>query len=489
MSATLITAFKAADIALDGIQRIQKIYETATKMTDRNQSYIEQSALVRVEPACLVDMQLRGSDIIQDIQANCLNMFSGFYTQAITVAMANKEIDVTSVMAPFNINAASKVGNVKWETTKQLPQTMALAQAKIYVEDKLKQAGVTQSTASLESFRDARVQTELEYQRILPSFEDFTKTKHSFISIRQDLNKQRINPFTGVVRGYTYAKSSEALSSEADNNNPAQANNANTGTDDKKKPLNYGSAVGEMKTTDFNATNQSLSKVIDETNIMGKIISITITDRKQDPNEGDNPGKVYFPKVTIPVGIRLITGYIKNTFLVDLLSFGQKDVEELDRKIAHKLGKLNYFSDVILCRDLYRQFRRDLIKDKSGHLKTMLKDKTDASLFRMTSFGKNTSGYITSIAVLTSETARMLEENLAIRLSDATKRNKLMDITGMLLMVIVNEDHRMCKFYFHSIEKGLDATYQDLKKASKKEGLDVANISHMLSMGQAPRLM
>lgn len=221
---------------------------------------------------------------------------------------------------------------------------------------------------------------------------------------------------------------------------------------------------------------QAIKEIKDETRLsVGKMIPVTIREKGLDGN---------VKEMVIPVAIHLVGGYLRSDYLVDLLAI--KDTSAIDRKIAYKSGKLSFFADIIFCRDLYTQFRRNLIRDKSGYFKTNLSNKSQTAIDQILSGKKRTTG-ITTITVVSAQTAKAIEDKLYIKLDKFADRNSFFVQSGLMIMVVVDDDYRMVKFYFHDVEKPLEATFNDIKKAAKNDP-NITDIITALSMGQAPRL-
>ena len=280
---------------------------------------------------------------------------------------------------------------------------------------------------------------------------DYSKLSTAYVNVKQGagfesykdyqnaINKSRYNPFTGEYRVYKQ-NSQEGISQEAESE-----------------------LVGSLK------------EIKDDSKLtVGKLIVIDITSDQQKAS------------LKVPVAIRLMTGYLKSPDLVQLLSFGSKDITALDREIGYKTGRLSFWKDIVLCNDLYTQFRKNLMKDKTGYFKSTL-DKQNASVKNHILTGGKYSAAISSVTVLSSTTAKALEENLTIKLGNFQQRNKLMQTTGMMILAIVDENYRMVEIYLHSVEKSIQASFSDLKKASNKDN-SVADIMTALTMGNAPRL-
>lgn len=324
--------------------------------------------------------------------------------------------------------------------------TLSLIDKEVKVSDKIgafgtktgaqgeNSAKITKSDI-LNVFKDSAIETI----DAITSTEEFTPMTYRFIN--ESLDKGRINPFTKETH------------------------------------------VSSLESKDGDLVN-ALKEVKDEGRLsVGKIIGITIRDKQKISDKDGNVKEVVY-ETMVPIGVRLMTGFIRNDHMLDLLAI--KDLSALERQIGYSTGRLSLIKDIIFCRDLYHQFRKNLIIDKNGYLKTTLNNRAQTVVDQIHTGKKRTTG-ITSIAVMASSTAKAIEGRMNIKLDKFSQRTQFMEQTGMMIMAIVDEDYRMVKFYFHSIEKALESSYSDLKRASKTEP-NIGEMIQALSMGNAPRL-
>ena len=253
------------------------------RLQQSNKSFVEQTKLVRIEPSCLVDMSLRGADMLADLQATLLNLFSGFYVQAIAIAMSGKEVNVASQLAPFVIDS-TKIANkdIKTDLAKKVLNTVVNKTA----EMAMAQEDFTDATAKYLKQKD--YQGHLS-SVVAQSVESYLVKQNSYQGLKASLESFDKNLFTGRVR--------DTVSQEGRDEN-----------------------VTGVKT--------SLDSILDDRFAVGKVVNVQISETKKDED------KEVTKTVIVPIGIRMMTGYVRNNHLVELLSFGQKDISELDRKMA-----------------------------------------------------------------------------------------------------------------------------------------------------------
>lgn len=368
-------------------------------------SLVELSQVVRVEPNCLVDANLRTSECITDTLQTVLSLFSSFYVQAVTISLNNMQVRVNEKLEPFGTRAP-----------------------------KIKNLLSTAMDKAIEIANDAATVKNTAIA-VKQGFESFS----TYRELNKALANKDYNPFT-------------------------------------KENKIYKQTSQEAAPVDSSALQANLKEVKDDSKLsIGKMVVITIS-------KDDNTGK----GLNVPIAIRLMTGYVKGPDLVQLLSFGSKDISAIDREIGYKTGRLSFWKDIVGCRDLYDQFRRNLMKDKTGYFKANLDNQSAAMKGHIITGQKYTSA-ISATTVLSAPSAKALEENLGIRLSNYQQRNKLMQTTGMMIMAVVDESYRMVEIYLHSVERPMQLSFNDLKRASGKDS-NVNDIMSALIMGNAPRL-
>ena len=151
-----------------------------------------------------------------------------------------------------------------------------------------------------------------------------------------------------------------------------------------------------------------------------------------------------------------------------------------------KSGRRKLVEDGIFACDLIREHRKTLMKDKSGMYAEILKRAGRNRLSGVLSLNPSVAT-ASNIVVLSKEDARVLEGTVRGKLKDYRTRKPIFDNSKLMLMVVVDDGFDMVNIYYDGIEQGTKLSVRDAKTLNKGNNLDVAEITRLLMLGQAPR--
>lgn len=225
---------------------------------------------------------------------------------------------------------------------------------------------------------------------------------------------------------------------------------------------------------DTAAINQkSLDVLSTSTNLsVGKMFNVEIN------SEGNS--------ASIPVSVRLMSVPIDPSTLNNILSYAQKDNSMKERFYGMKSGRLSFIKDGILCRDLIREHRKTLINDRSGVYAEIVKRANKNKISGMLSMNPSVAT-ASNIVLMSSDTARQLEVEIGGRLKDASLRQRMFDKTYLMILVVIDPDYKMIRFYYDGISTHTELSFNDVKNLNKNGAMDVGEVLRTLQLGQSPR--
>lgn len=206
---------------------------------------------------------------------------------------------------------------------------------------------------------------------------------------------------------------------------------------------------------------------------VGKLLKVTL--------KGDNNNSI-----DIPVAVRLLVNSIATEPLIHILSIGSKDNSLKERYHSWRSGEISFWKDLILCSDLIDEHRRTLIKDTSGLYSQILARSKGNTLSGLIS-GNMSVATASNIAVISSDTAAMLEARIAGRLSNFQVRQKIFEKTYLMLMAVIDKERDRVTFYHRGIPTSTSLNNRELK-ASNKSGPDISDILNAYRAGTSPSL-
>lgn len=191
-------------------------------------------------------------------------------------------------------------------------------------------------------------------------------------------------------------------------------------------------------------------------------------------------------KYTVPVIIRLLAVSVPSSKLAHILV---KDAGKLtdikDRWYAWKSGRLNFISDLIFCRDLIKQHRKDLMEDKDGVYSTLLNRRISNSVAGSIS-GQPSIGGASNMALISSDTASEMESIFNGKLSNFATRQRVFDDTGLMILVVVDKEFDRVTFYHEGMSESTQLSIREIKANNKGQGPDVTEMLKAYAMGNSP---
>lgn len=205
---------------------------------------------------------------------------------------------------------------------------------------------------------------------------------------------------------------------------------------------------------------------------VGKVFNVEISDCGQT--------------ASIPVSVRLFVTPLDQDVLLNILGHASKDNSVKESFYGIKSGRRKLIADGVFALDLIREHRKTLMKDKSGQYQAILKRANNNRISGILSLNPSVAT-ASNIAVLTKTDARVLEGEIKGKLSDFKTRSRIFDNTYLMIMAVVDTDFDMVTIYYNGIEQATQLSVRDLKTINKGNNMDVAEITRLLMLGQAPR--
>ena len=259
-----------------------------------------------------------------------------------------------------------------------------------------------------------------------------------------------------------YATREEAQA-EADKINAANAAEKAQEPEAKPTPVYPSTKVAEQSMRDEINKLQSLA--------IGRILTVTVSRDKQSAD--------------INMVLKPELKSIRSNLLVDIANLSNKPTSMRDRFIAYfKRGTIASMLDYLVCLDLIQAHRRALVQDTAGYYEKVhdriVNNKVAALLT-----GEFSVGTVANTWIISDTTALRLQASIGGKLDNYTIRNKFMEKSGVMTLIVYNPDHQRVYIYNHGIEDVTDIGINYLVKKSESKSFDM-DIFKMLSQGSAP---
>jgi hypothetical protein len=236
-------------------------------------------------------------------------------------------------------------------------------------------------------------------------------------------------------------------------------------------------ALESLKSDNFPSatTNDAITTMREASNLsVGKMYKITL-------KEGDN-------QATIDVAIRLMASVLPTSSMVNLFTFKDSfDMDLGERYHAWKAGRLSFFKDLILCRDLIDKHRSAMLKDNSNVYAEILGRQNDNWKAGLVNANPSLAT-ASNLAILSTETLALIEQKLNGKFSNFKVRNQLFDNTNLMILAVIDREWDRVTFYHRGIEASTQVSVRDMKVSNKGNGPDVSDILKAYMSGSAPNM-
>lgn len=205
---------------------------------------------------------------------------------------------------------------------------------------------------------------------------------------------------------------------------------------------------------------------------IGQAITLNVTDGKHSKD--------------VVVNVRLVTVPTNYSLLSTILKWSNKDNRLKSRISAWRAGELSFWRDVVLMRDVFTERQRLLMSDKSDLIKTLLGRQRDSMINSVLTSTPDV-GNLSSILVISEENLRRAEEEeLDGKLSNFNYRQRVMNNTGLVLIIVVDPLSEFVTIYNHLNALPTECSISQMKAAGKGGANDFAEIIKLMNQNKLP---
>lgn len=148
---------------------------------------------------------------------------------------------------------------------------------------------------------------------------------------------------------------------------------------------------------------------------------------------------------------------------------------------------INTFWDYLFCRDLVEARARNLVEDTTGYYEEVLKrNKSNKTAALLT--GEFSVGTVANTWIISDHTATRIETAIGARLNKNKRaRDKFMEESGCMTLIVYNPDYQRVFIYNHGLEEVSEISMNYLEKKVNDKNFDM-DVFKLLSQGSAPIL-
>lgn len=193
-------------------------------------------------------------------------------------------------------------------------------------------------------------------------------------------------------------------------------------------------------------------------------------------------------KGTITVSVRLLADEIDSTNLAEIMTgTSKRSLTMKERWYSYRAGDLELIKDLILCRDLVREHKKTLAKDKSGIYQKILERRRKNEIGGVIT-GNVSLAAASNIVVMSTSTMERIESEVSGKFNDYTTRQRIFNNTYAMIVAVIDKDFERVTFYFDSINGSTSMGRRELKSANKGSGIDIGEVLKAYELGNAPKL-
>lgn len=152
---------------------------------------------------------------------------------------------------------------------------------------------------------------------------------------------------------------------------------------------------------------------------------------------------------------------------------------------AWRAGELTLWNDIVMARDIVDHHKKVRMADTKGLRQTIDKRMSKNRAAAVVSNSGSLSMF-SSIAVISKETSRRIEQGIQGKLDNFKIRNKFFEDNGLMMLMVVDRDYQMVDLYYHSVPEKSELTASSLRSNSKGTGPDLETIMGALVTKSAP---
>ena len=201
-------------------------------------------------------------------------------------------------------------------------------------------------------------------------------------------------------------------------------------------------------------------------------------------------------KLKVNMLLQLHNQFINSTVADAFITLNFVPTSE-QRKLMMSAGEISFWKDFVFGCDLRAKRTKALLADKTGALRDMLAQQSQAKdkLFQKVadSYGMGVTGsgnrqnIANSILILNKETFDRACSSVGQKFDTFQQRQRFFDKTFAMMLVIVDAMFGRVTMYFNSIESFSTFTVNQIKHNSKTEATDLLAIMNSYAKGMAPK--
>ena len=507
VSLEFVASQAAGEMASGLVTNLPKVLNNVREL--RTDSLVEHTKMTRVEPIVLFDETIRLQPYVPDIMEALVNIFSGYYLQAIAVSVNVGNVEVRKLLSKLDPNRVRDplhmVGDVSDLLSMKYIEGINNIIAEEEMSDELRRRREEERRAredlrrerederrSREERRREREHVERDTDRRLErerkAREDIRREREEERKRREDERRsreERRREMEHVERDTDRRLERERKAREDIKRDREEMRRSK---EHELRTKEYQTRKDEME----ERKKREMEELAERGRFTGGVSRGSIDDFNTSANlstgkminvEIESGGR----KANIPVNVRLITKLVAPEALVSFLTVIRSTRTATSRIKRWRSGELSFFRDLVLCQDIIDEEKRAHYSDKGGtfrNLRNKMRSKENNALDIITD--NINVATASSIIVMSKDTATKVELALLGKLDNFNTRETLFKVTFTMILVIVDIKWDKIIMYHKSISEPSILSVRDFKNKSSSSGPDINEILMAYRAGTAP---
>ena len=274
-------------------------------------------------------------------------------------------------------------------------------------------------------------------------------------------------------------KNQNNQSNQNDQNNQQQ-NNQNNQKQSNQKQMRFGGRFASMESDSPTVAEISKSSSVQPLPV-GRVINAKLSNYSSESGRTDN--------ATIQVLIQLHPIFVPQDVSAQFIAMNFKP-SFAQRWLQMTSGEISFWSDFILGNDLRRQRYKAMRKDSTGILHDLEERRSNAvSNLWLKILGADTSrqNIANTILVYESRNFKKACSTSGINFTHYDSRQRFFEATMSMIVVVVDIMYSKIEMYYNGITTTSELTFDQCKRNSKTESVDIMTMMKQYAQGLAPK--
>ena len=480
VSLEFVASKVATDAASGLVSNLPNVLNNVREL--RTESLVEHTKMTRVEPIVLFDETMRLQSYAPDIMEALVNIFCGYYLQAVAVSVNIGNVEVRKLLSKLDPNRVrDPIHMIEDMPGDLLSIKLIEGLNSIIANEGLDDQQRTINEEIRRQREDRRREREHERREEEHRSRGAERTSERRRRERDDRRRETEHTAKMADRISDRKRRKEEDIRRADEEVRRREEHERRGkeygerTKEREERLKREEEERrERGRTTIGASRGSIDDFNTSSNLStGKMINVEIESEGRRAN--------------IPVNVRLITKLVSPEALVSFLTVIKSERTARSRISRWRSGELSFFKDLVLCQDIIDEEKKAHFSDKTGTFRN-IRHRMRAKENNMLDIVTDNINVATasSIIVMTKDTASKVEMALLGKLDNFNIRETLFKVTFTMILVVVDVKWEKVVMYHKSISEPSILSIRDFKNKSRSSGPDINEILMAYRAGTAP---